>query len=178
MAVLEANLRAIYIFKYMAFYNVGYGGTNSNDAVYLANNGIAMGYTDAYLEQTFHHEFSSILFRKYPAALDTIAWKNINFPDFEYKDPESGVGAIRNHQSSQELDTALSSQGFLTQYACSSLENDVNTMAQNLFKPSPGFWALAGRYPRIRKKLTLLVALYNTINTHFTEEYFRKLNPE
>ena len=177
-SVLEANLVAVYFLKQMKFYNVGYGGTNSNDALYLVNNGIAMGYTDKYLEQTFHHEFSSILFRNFPALLDTNKWKNANDPAFSYNDPENGVGAIRNNQSSQALDTIFSKKGMLTQYATSSIENDVNTFAQNLFCPEKNFWLFVYRYSSIRKKATILISFYNKINPEFTEQYFRKLGTQ
>ena len=176
VALLESTLKAVYFFKSMSFFEVGYGGTNSNDAVYITNDGTDMGYTDPYLEQTFHHEFSSILIRDYPSLLDTVAWKKANIPGFDYNDPEAGVGAIRNNESSQEIDTFLCEKGFLTQYSYSSLENDVNTIAQNLFKPDPYFWLYAGKYPRIRQKVKLLIAFYNKLSPSFNETYFKKFN--
>ena len=108
--------------------------------------------------------------------MDTTAWKKTNMAGFDYNDPESGVGAIRNHQSSQDLDTFLCRHGFLTQYSYSSLENDINTVAQNLFMPSTGFWNIVDQYPAVRKKITLLIAFYNRINPFFTEKYFRELD--
>ena len=171
--VLEFNLKAVYYLKSMKFYDIGFGGTNSDDALYLTNDGVSLGYTDAYLEQTFHHEFSSILFRNFPALLDTVAWKNSNVEGFIYNDPEDGVGAIRSNQSSQAFDTVLCARGCLTQYTLSSLENDVNTIAQNLFRPDPGFWEIVDRYPRIRKKVSLLIEFYQRIHSAFTEQYFR-----
>jgi hypothetical protein len=173
-SMLAKNLRAVYWLKNMSFYDVGYGGTNSTDALYLTNNGIALGYTDSYLEQTFHHEFSSILYRNYPYLFDTSAWKMANL-NFDYNDPEDGVGAIRNNASSQDLDTLLCKRGMLTQYAMSSMENDVNTVAQNLFCPSEGFWKIVDQFPRIRKKVTLLISFYGKIDITFTEQYFRKM---
>jgi hypothetical protein len=172
-SVLDDNLRNIYFLKTMTFYNVGYGGTNSTDAVYLTDDGIALGYTDNYIEQTFHHEFSSILFRNYTGSLDTTAWKKANIPGFDYDDPENGVGAIRNNKSSQEIDSLYCRKGFLTQYAQSSIENDVNTVSQNLFLPTKEFWEIADRHPRIQKKISLLISFYNKINAAFTESYFR-----
>jgi len=175
VSMLYQNLHAVYWLKKMSFYDVGYGGTNSSDALYLTNDGWGLGYTDDYLEQTFHHEFSSILFRNYPSLFDTAAWKAAN-KDFDYNDPEDGVGAIRNNASSQDLDTILCKRGMLTQYAMSSLENDLNTVAQNLFCPSTGFWAIVDQYPRVRKKVNLLISFYNKIGgALFTEEYFRKM---
>ena len=154
---LKNELTAVYFLKSMAFYDVGYGGTNSTDNLYLTNDGAAKGYTSLYLEQTFHHEYSSILYRNHPTYLNETAWKNANIDSFDYNDPENGVGAIRNNESSQDLDQELCKKGFLTQYSLSGLENDINT------------------FPRINKKLQLLIAFYNKIDPLFTEEYFRKL---
>lgn len=175
VATLEANLKKIYFLKSMEFFGVGYGGTNSTAELYLTNDAAKNGYTDTYIEQSFHHEFSSILFRNYTSRLDTVAWKKANIAGFDYNDPEAGVGAIRNNESSQELDSVLCRKGFLTQYAYSSLENDVNTVAQNLFTPEENFWAYAEKFPRIKQKVKLLIAFYNKINPVFTEAYFRKL---
>jgi hypothetical protein len=175
-AALIKNLKAVYFLKSMKFYNVGYGGTNSTDALYLTNDGVLLGYTDLYLEQTFHHEYSSILYRKYPSYFDEAGWKGANIINFDYNDPEAGVGAIRNNQSSQDLDTFLCAKGFLTQYSLSGIENDINTFAQNLFSPSENFWLYADRYTRINKKVNLLITFYHKINPVFTEAYFRKFS--
>lgn len=171
--MLSADLRAVYVLKSMKFFNVGFGGTNSSDAVYITSDGVSAGYTDAYIEQTFHHEFSSILFRKHPSFLDTTAWKQQNNASFDYNDPENGVGAIKNKKSSQALDTDLAEKGMLTQYAMSSLENDINTFAQNLFVPESNFWEIVDRYPKINKKVKLLIVFYSKLSPVFTEQYFR-----
>lgn len=175
IALLQRELQAIYFLRTLSFYNVDYGGTNSSDAVYLTDDGEGNGYNDLYLEQTFHHEFSSILYRNYSSLLNETAWLAANQPGFDYIDPENGVGAIRNNQSSQELDTALCKKGFLTQYSESGMENDLNTFAQHMFSPSPGFWNLVDNYRRIATKFNLLVLFYNSISPLFTENYFRKL---
>ncbi len=177
-AALEKDLKAVYFIKSMSFYDVGYGGTNSTDALYLTNNGETAGYSDLYLEQTFHHEYSSILYRNHTSFLDEDGWKKANIPGFDYNDPENGVGAIRNNQSSQDLDTALCRKGFLTQYSLSGMENDINTFAQNIFSPSVNFWEIVEQYPRIKKKVRLLINFYNKIDPSFTEDYFKKFSRE
>ena len=173
---LKKNLRIIYFLKSMKFYEVGYGGTNSTDALYLTNSGTVAGYSDLYLEQTFHHEYSSILYRNYPSFIDEEAWKEVNIAGFDYNDPENGVGAIRNNESSQDLDTALCKKGFLTQYSLSGIENDINTFAQNIFSPSAGFWKIVDQYPRVKQKVKLLIDFYNKIDPLFTVDYFKKLH--
>jgi hypothetical protein len=174
-AIFTYNLKSVFFLKSMQFFGVGFGGTNSADAVYLSDQGVAAGYTDKYLEQTFHHEFSSILLRNYTAFLDTNAWKANNAPGFRYNDPENGVGAIRQNQTSQELDSLLCQKGVLTEYGGSSLENDVNTFAQNLFCPEKNFWAYVAKYPHIYRKTKLLIRFYSRISEEFSEAYFRSM---
>ena len=174
-SLLKDNLRAVYFLKSIRFYNVLYGGTNSPDAVYLADAGTKRGYTDHYLEQTFHHEFSSILYRNFSSWIDTSAWLSINETGFNYLDPDNGIGAIKTNKSSQELDHSLCEKGFLTEYSLSSMENDLNTIAQNLFRPAEDFWKLVDTYPRLRKKTTLLISFYHSLDPVFSESYFRKL---
>ena len=171
--ILQNNLQHIYFLKNMWFYDVGFGGTNSNDALYLTNNGIENGYSDAYIESTFHHEFSSILYRNYPDFLDRSAWDAIS--DQGNTDPEAGVGAIRNNSASTEIDTALCRFGFLTQYSMSDFENDLNMLAENIFNPSPEFWNVVDTYPLIKTKVRLLIRFYHSLDPMFNERYFRKM---
>jgi hypothetical protein len=173
-ALLSRNLQAVFVLKYMNFYKVGYGGTNSNDRVFITNNGEALGYSDRYIEQTFHHEFSSILYRNHPLLLDDEKWQASNPENFSYTDPENGVGAIRKNESSQDIDTGFCRRGFLTQYAMSGLENDINTIAQNLFSPAEDFWETVDNYPLIARKARLLISFYNKLDPIFTENYFRR----
>jgi hypothetical protein len=175
-AMLTANLKAVYFLKEMEFFNTPFGGTNSADNLYLTSDGITAGYTNDYLEQTFHHEFSSILFRNHPEYLDTAAWNKANEPGFIYNDPANGVGAIQNHESSQEIDTVLCKKGILTQYALSAMENDLNTLAQNLFCPKQGFWKAVDKYPRLKTKVKSLIAFYGRFSPVYRENYFRKLD--
>ncbi len=172
---LEKELKAVYFLKSMKFYEVDFGGTNSTDALYLTNGGISNGYSDIYLEETFHHEYSSILYRNHPSFFNAREWKKASIRGFKYKDPENGVGAIRKNQSSQELDTLLCKKGFLTQYSLSGLENDINTFAQNMFSPPENFWKIVNQYPRIKKKVKLLTDFYFKIDPLFTDDYFRNL---
>jgi hypothetical protein len=176
--MLARELKSVYFMRAMKFYDVGYGGTNSTDALYLTNNGHSMGYTNLYVEQTFHHEFSSILYRNHTSLFSEREWSRANAPSFSYTDPENGVGAIRDNRSSQEFDTVLCEKGFLTQYSTSGIENDLNTFAQNLFSPSEGFWDIVERFPRIKKKLRLIIAFYNRIDPVFSYNYFKRFNNE
>lgn len=97
---------------------------------------------------------------------------------FDYNDPYEGVGAIRNNESSQDLDSALSAKVFLTQYALSGIENDINAIAQNLFRPDEKFWGFVKYYPRIKKKVSLLISFYHKIDPVCTEANFRRFDQQ
>lgn len=175
LKILEKELKVVYFLKSMKFYEVDFGGTNSTDELFLTNGGKNEGYSDIYLEETFHHEYSSILYRNHPSYFNAREWKKVSIRGFRYKDPENGVGAIRKNQSSQDLDTQLCKKGFLTQYSLSGLENDINTFAQNMFSPPENFWKIVDQYPRIKKKVKLLTDFYYKIDPLFTDNYFRNL---
>ena len=176
--ILVMNLKSIYFIRSVKFYGVDFGATNDKNSLFITDDGKSKGYTDHFIEQSIHHEFSSILFRNYGWLLDTTQWKKANAEDVSYTDAEGGVGAIRKKEASQELDTALAQKGFLTQYAQSDVENDINTIAQNLFTPAPGFWKLVDAYPRIRQKVNMLIKFYHSILVTFTESYFRNFEKE
>jgi len=173
--VLEKNLKCIYITGYLNFYGVRYGGTNSNECLYLANEGVQKGYTDFYLEQLFHHEFSSILLRNYGKWFDSKEW--LNYTKHEFKEGTSGVDAIKNGTNKLDFDEELCQKGILYQYALSNLENDFNSYAENLFCPRKEFWKVVEQYPNVKQKLFLITEFYNQLHSQFNMDYFMKFKP-
>jgi hypothetical protein len=126
----------------MEFFGVSYGGTNSNNVVYLSNRRVKEGYTDEWLEQTFHHEFSSILWRNFKFLFDEKSWL-ANNDSIHYG--KSGKDAIKTGKDSKHFDFELNKRGVLAEYSMASLEEDVNVFAENLFRCTTGFWEL-GKY--------------------------------
>ncbi|MEA2015885.1 MAG: hypothetical protein U9O59_04160 [Actinomycetota bacterium] len=174
--ILKNNLKNVYVLKSINFFAVDYGGTNSADAVYLTNSGVATSYADAYIEEAFHHEFSSILFRNYEFLFNEQQWRNINPEGFEYFDESTGgSGAIKEGKDSKEFNAELHKSGFLYQYARSTLENDFNSFAENIFMGNDDFFTVSEKYEKIEMKLDLIVSFYNSINPRFTIDYFKGL---
>ncbi|MBL0912589.1 MAG: hypothetical protein IBJ09_09470 [Bacteroidia bacterium] len=168
VAVLQQNIKKVYVLKTIRFYGQPFGGTNSLDAVYLTNNGVSLGYTDSYIEQVFHHEFSSVLLRNFPAELDTGAWVHNNTAPYG----KGGVYALQSVSAGTVFDSLYWKHGFLYQYAQSDMENDFNSFAENIFAPNPGFWDAISHYPALQNKLNLIIAFYNRLNPAFTRDYF------
>lgn len=169
--LLEKTLEKIYVMNSLNFYGVNYGGTNTTEKLYLANSGIINGYTDEFIERTFHHEFSSILLEVYPNYFDKEKWKQVNRPDFAYG-CVNGYEAIESGNASEKFEDKYNRMGFLTQYATSTLENDLNTFSENIFKPKENFWVIVQNHEKLDAKLRLVVDFYSKIDSTFTFDYF------
>ena len=173
VGLLDANLRAVYFVRQMSFYGVRYAGTNSNDSVYITNRGADCGFTDSYVKGTFHHEFSSILLRNYHEKFDARAWAAANREPNAYG--TNGLEAIKNGRADTVYRARYNAEGFLNQYATASIEEDFNTIAEGLFSGDPDFWRVVDNFPRVAQKERLAVKFYSSLDSRFTEEFFRSL---
>lgn len=171
--VLFVNLRRVYVMKSLAFFGVPYGGTNTKDVIYLTYDNSSPERTAEFVEGVFHHEFSSVLLRKFSKFLDKKAWGSLNPPAFFYG--KGGVEAIKRGEASLDFDYSLLETGFLNKYSQSDFEEDVNVFAQNLFCGGEQFWFIVDTFGKIREKATLTISFYHQIDPQFTEEYFRTL---
>ena len=171
--VLDSNLKVIYVLHKLKYCGINASGTNSKSNVYVVNRGSHQGYTDSWIEGTFHAEFSSILLRNSPQHLDKLAWKKQNLQPFKYG--MSGVQAVKLGKSRQELDRSFHVKGFLHQYATSTVENDFNSIAEQLFLGNPRLWTAARKHQRINNKMMLVIAFYHKIDPRFSKSFFVNL---
>lgn len=172
--ILKNNIKKIYILEYLSFEGIGYGGTYTSGSVFIVNEGVENGYDDLFVEQTFHHEFSSVLCRNYLGHYvdDETVWTACNDGE-EYGD--GGFNAMKEGTDGLYFDDELNELGFIYEYAMSDKENDYNSLAENLFAPGEGFWEIVDKYPRIKCKVDILLQLYRILDPMFTREYFDQL---
>lgn len=171
--LITVNLKNVYVLTSVIFYEQSFGGTNSTSNVYLSNKGIDKGYTDLYIEQLFHAELSSVLLREYKQSFNEFEWVKINPTNFNYGN--GGVDALKKHKDSESFNKELNNLGFINEYSTSSIENDFNAFAKNLFSPRNGFVNLVETYDKIKKKRMLIIDFYNKLDASLTEEYFNKI---
>jgi len=169
--MLTANLDKVFVLKSMKFYGLPYGGTNYRHTIYLSDDNDNPWFTNEYIEQVFHHEFSSILIRNFPTYFDKTKWLSLNPPSFRYG--KGGADAILNGTADMALNPAEIEKGFLSEYSTASLEEDINVFAQNLFTGDREFWRLVDLNDTISAKAKILIRFYHKINPVFTESYFR-----
>ena len=101
-------------------------------------------------------------------------WKSINPETFEYG--QDGVEAIKGSLSSEEFNIQLNTIGFINEYATSSLENDFNSFAKNMFEPTSEFKRLLFEYELLQRKADLLIAFYEEIDPFFSMYFFNSLS--
>ena len=171
--LLRENLEAVYFVKQMRFYGLKYGGTNSRNTIYIANRGVRQGFTDQYILSTFHHELSSILLRNHAEQFDNDAWQAANVEGFRYR--SSGMQSLKDGTADTKYGGQFHVDGFLNQYATSSMEEDFNTYAEALFMGDHRFWEIVDRFPRVQQKADVILAFYGSLDPGYTEGYFRGL---
>lgn len=159
-------MRKIYLLGKLRFNGEIFFGTNSRYDLYMA-----LDNNDE-IERSFHHEFSSILFRNYPSYKMQEKWKR--------QSPEllstTSAKAMKAGYYSTEYDPALMEKGYISPYALSNWENDFNLFAEELFCGGKTFWTLTDKYPRQMQKTKLIIQFYNEkIWGGFDETYFRYL---
>ncbi|WDE11411.1 hypothetical protein [Thalassomonas haliotis] len=103
-----------------------------------------------------HHELSSFVFNKQP--MTGIAWKKLMPVNWQ---GANGYAQALNANRTLAPDY---SNGFLSKYAETSVENDFNTYAELVFGKPDELVELAENYPLIAKKLRLFIGAYNALS--------------
>lgn len=169
--LLADHLTRVVVVGSLRFSSIRAAGTNSIDTVYVACDGDSQDF----VEETVHHEFSSILLRSYRDRFPTHAWTRLNAKDFVYG--ESGVEAILRHADSLEYDEEWNERGFLHEYAAATQEDDFNSIVEKLFMNDARLFEIGARFPVIAEKIRLTEQFYRAVDPGFTPEWFRSLKP-
>jgi hypothetical protein len=172
--VIRDNLKTVCLAQDIYFYDTPYGATNSTDTVYLTSEGWTQGYTDQYLVETFHDEFSSILMRNYPLHLQHTRWVACNPPGFKYRNnnaDDAGREAITQHRDKLDGDPKLYKDGFLSEYSMANLEEDVNTFSGHILTRPQEMRSLIRQYPRLKMKYRVWLDFYHSVNPKMTESF-------
>ena len=171
--MLTANLNRVYLVNDLRFSGIMAGGTYSTDTVFMSVDTKSEGFSDDYIEGTFHHEFSSVLYYLYPRNFREKEWNAANPKGYKYN--ESGTDAVKEGKDSEAYDPELSKKGFLSQYASWSQEEDFNTIAAAMFAGDENLWAEFDRHSPIESKVKIMIDFYAALDKTFDETFFRDL---
>jgi hypothetical protein len=171
---LKKNLKSVYLVRSLSLFGKSTRGTNSSTSVYIANLGKRRGYTNSFIESSFHSELSSILLRNSKKMSPRINWLKVNPPGFKY-DKQNPSKARGNAVQLQ-----LHKAGFWTPYATSTFENDFNSIATQLFMNKKSFWETIQKYPKLDQKVGMTIKFYSQAHASqahakFTRDFFKAL---
>lgn len=162
--ILKEELGLVYIIGRLRFGGQYFTGTNSAENIYIASE------ANSEIEKTFHHEFSSILLRKYSDILFEMKWK-AESPELR---SGSSAAAVKAGLYSIGFDEKLLEKGYLSSYSLSNWENDFNMYAENIFAGGRAFWKIADSHPKVLGKTRMIIKFYGEkIWSGFTENFFR-----
>jgi hypothetical protein len=172
--VISESLSAIAISKRLYLYGQLYGATyafydeRGKGDLFIANFSDQTSTDNRlFVLDSFHHEFSSILLKKFNFPVSE--WRKINPKNFQYvyeTKENPGTEALKEGFKTEE-ETALLKIGFLSQYSTSDLEEDFNTFAGMVFSQPEHIIELANTYPAIKSKTEALLRFYGSFAPDF-----------
>lgn len=140
-------------------------GMYDKSTVFLFYNHPSGDNSNLFLEQTFHHEFSSILILKYDfPAFD---WLELNPEDFSYIINPQKITKYMSMQKTYEADESLLKIGLVSTYGRVNAENDINTYVEFIFTEPDKFKQYVAKYPIIAKKYNMIKSFYLSISSQF-----------
>lgn len=140
-------------------------GMYDRDRLFLFYNDKNGDNSDLYLEQTIHHEFSSILIKDY--NFPAFDWLKLNPSDFRYIIKPSEINAYMNSVESYNASEAQLKQGLVSCYGKANAENDINSYAELIFTKPETMKEYIRKYPRISRKYEMIKQFYLSISPRF-----------
>ena len=165
--VVRKNLREVYVLESMRFNGQVWHGTLADYTLYLTHRNSRL-----FLERVFHHEFSSVLLKSNAFYFSKRKWAKFNPKDFRYG---KGSAAFEPKSGDFLFNPEHNSQCVLLRYGKTSLVNDFNIFAENLFLPKPGFRELLDEYPCLRNKRDYAIRFYRKLDRSLNKEFFDRL---
>jgi hypothetical protein len=158
---IHSDLDHIYVLAELSFKGRDYGSTYNQKSIYITCKDVESRYTEEFLAQRLHSEFSSILLiHPFPSR----QWTQINPTDFRY----SGTGFEVVHLPSRyDFSEHFCEDGFLLSYSKSSMENDFNMISSWLFTKKDALDDVSRRHGKISQKQALAEQFYLSISDQY-----------
>ena len=140
-------------------------GMYEGKSLYLFYRQVDWENKDLFLEQTLHHELSSVLIREY--GMDAFAWIGMNPDGFSYIINPREIDEYMSASGSYDADEGLLEQGLVSSYGKTNAENDINTYAELVFTEPQKMMLLVEKYPVVARKYRFLKRFYLSISPDF-----------
>ena len=141
-------------------------GMYEKDKLFLFYNHKKGDNSDLFLEQTLHHEFSSLLIKFY--NFPAFHWLKLNPADFDYIINPSGIKAYMNAVKSYNASEAQLNQGLVSGYGKANAENDINSYVELIFTKPETMKTYIRKYSRIASKYQMIKRFYLSVSPEFS----------
>ncbi len=169
--LIGSRIKHVFILDDLWIYDKSASGTFSDQSIYIKNFGLRYGNCD-WMERKIHTSLARIFKKHNSFAFDEKAWLLANAKDFEYGKGENA----KVKDGDAEVSTADPENGFLCQYAKTSVSADFSMTSGFLFSGYQRIWDLAEKFPRIKQKLDLTIKFYNNIDPSLNRDFFLNLS--
>lgn len=178
---LAKYLKKVYLVDSVCYFGESVAGLSnpSDSTIFLHYCACKHKIDTFFMEQTFHHEFSHLLYYGFGWKFKALKWYDANPSDFDYNKLWNKIRAKKRVSPSPRLnsyDIEYFKEGFINLYATKSLKEDFATVAEHLFLSDiPDFWKTISNNRRLKKKVNIIIEFYRKLDPSFTREYFSTL---
>lgn len=151
--ISRKHLKKVYIMDKFSINQNAYAGTYQNNSIFAISRNT---------EKTLHHEFSSLLLKKY--RMSQSQWKRVLPKGYKY---EAKTG--RNHTHLSGTTEELKQQGFIDRYGSIAFEEDFNRFSDHMFGKTEEMKSLIKDYPKIKAKASLIYKYYVKIDRDYKD---------
>ncbi len=152
----------------ITLWNTQVGGFFAANTIALNAHDVTTPGGQTFLADSFHHELSSIV--RNQTLFNVSDWTAANPPNFAYA-TTAVYKSILTQRPSVEGNDTLHTQGFVSLYGTTSLDNDWNTYAERVFGHPRDFAAQITHFPKMALKTRQLLDIYTKMDPRF-EAFF------
>ena len=161
--IICSALKEIRVAKRLSYHGLVYGGTYYKNIIFLRYDSKDDDITTA--TKMLHHEFASILLKKYFLRFPWHTFERISSKNYSSK---NGGLDLLSDSINDSSHSGYWKEGFLTKYGASSIDNDMSVYAEHLFVMPQKLQRLKKKYPIIKKKTALIIGFYCSLSKSFS----------
>ena len=154
--LLRAFLGKVYILQDLKMNNRDFGATCVGPSIYICVGAQWANDLGEWTKNCFHHEFAHGLWNRLPHLFKATIWRTYNPPGFIYDHRSLGEGGLDD-------DPKLYSEGFVCKYGKATMQEDMCTLTERLFRADPKFLKNLPKYPLLAQKARLLDDFYSQV---------------
>ncbi len=144
-------------------------GMYEQNKIFLFYNHKAGDNSPLFLEQTFHHEFSSILIQQY--NFPAFEWLKLNPAGFSYIINPKKISDYMDSINDYSANESLLKQGLVSSYGKVNAENDINSYVELIFTQADEMKKYISNFPIVEKKYKMIKSFYLTISPDFSRVF-------